>query len=655
MARCFYILLVFLSFFSSYGCQWLENKSVVRSEIEPPPDGINESSPPSITAGSTLPGDSSTDGTNSSTATDPETSIVIEIGDDVSAKAAFTMSATVVQGTPTIYLWEKVSGPGSVIFGTSNASSTTISVDADGTYVIKLTASTASGESGSDTFTLVWDNTGPTKPEGLITAADSAAGPNVVADNDLTVYFVWTASSDGAGSGVKDYTVTWYAQESCAGGGTDIQNVLQTSYEFTGVNGSKYSFKVRAFDHAGNVSTGSDCSGSITIDMTPPPSLTSFVGAVGTSVATTKLTITPPDDPDIDHIDIRRVSGGTAPSDCSAGTVVRTFTSGALPDGTSILDDTEVADALFSYRACVYDLAGNVTSNNTTDIAEGITSKKHYIYITATARTGSLGGLAGADSICNASAGGWTLIGTEEAYWKAILSDSTLDAKDRISIRGKVLTLDQYSEIATNEVDFWNGMPDIAQPVFPNETVDPIIGYPASLMWTGSTNAGIKPTPAHNCLNWTNDTVGNLGNVGDNLGNADSYLKWLYDSVTVTATCNTTLRIYCISQYNTELKVFSGITSSNAGGNITLTIQPPTDFARVTSIVISRITGDTPPDSACSNGTTVTSFVPANSASFEYEDDTGQANTEFSYRACVTDKYNKKHTAKSITSVYSSN
>lgn len=61
-----------------------------------------------------------------------------------------------------IYTWSKVSGPGTLAFGSSNAEDTTISANLDGSYIVRLTVFDAAGNSASDDLTFIWDTTAPT-------------------------------------------------------------------------------------------------------------------------------------------------------------------------------------------------------------------------------------------------------------------------------------------------------------------------------------------------------------------------------------------------------------------------------------------------------------------------------------------------------------
>jgi len=85
----------------------------------------------------------------------------ISAGDDQNKGATFTQVAAASDSgsdmNASTYQWAKVSGPGAVTFGDGTASSTTISVDTNGTYVISFTASDNVGNSNSHNFTLIWD------------------------------------------------------------------------------------------------------------------------------------------------------------------------------------------------------------------------------------------------------------------------------------------------------------------------------------------------------------------------------------------------------------------------------------------------------------------------------------------------------------------
>ena len=85
------------------------------------------------------------------------TAPTVNAGSDQSKSASFTQDATVSDaGGIASYLWTKVSGSGTITFGTATAEDTTISASVVDTYVIRLTVTDNAGNSASDDFTLVW-------------------------------------------------------------------------------------------------------------------------------------------------------------------------------------------------------------------------------------------------------------------------------------------------------------------------------------------------------------------------------------------------------------------------------------------------------------------------------------------------------------------
>ena len=89
----------------------------------------------------------------------------VSAGADQSKKATFTQTGSATDGGSGIasYLWSKVSGPGTINFGSATAVSTTISAGTDdGAYVIALTTTDLASNSASSTFNLTWSTVAPT-------------------------------------------------------------------------------------------------------------------------------------------------------------------------------------------------------------------------------------------------------------------------------------------------------------------------------------------------------------------------------------------------------------------------------------------------------------------------------------------------------------
>jgi len=89
---------------------------------------------------------------------------VVSAGADQTRSAVFTQTATATDASSMTYAWTKQSGTGTITFGSATALSTTISVSASGTYVIRFTATDSAGNSAYDDMTLTYaiDSVDPT-------------------------------------------------------------------------------------------------------------------------------------------------------------------------------------------------------------------------------------------------------------------------------------------------------------------------------------------------------------------------------------------------------------------------------------------------------------------------------------------------------------
>jgi hypothetical protein len=144
--------------------------------------------------------------------------------------------------------------------------------------------------------------------------------------------------------------------------------------------------------------------------------------------------------------------------------------------------------------------------------------------------TGALGGIAGADAICQAAA----LNGGFGGTWAAVLAAGGLGPKQRLTIDGPVYNL-HGSELAADATDLWSG--DIAAPVYYSEHRYPVGG---GGVLTGSDAFG-DLAAAGTCTDWT-VTTGTTANGASDWAN----LRWLEH--TSSTACSSTYRLYCISQ-----------------------------------------------------------------------------------------------------------
>jgi hypothetical protein len=118
----------------------------------------------------------------------------------------------------------------------------------------------------------------------------------------------------------------------------------------------------------------------------------------------------------------------------------------------------------------------------------GPTSQR--IFVTSGTYGSDFGGFAQADYQCSALASIESLGGT----WKAIISNDSTSAKDRITISGPVVNMNSET-VADNSADFWDG------------SLDNPVGYDEGgnvrnvSVWTGTQSNGTKH-PWDNCDNW---------------------------------------------------------------------------------------------------------------------------------------------------------
>ena len=111
----------------------------------------------------------------------------VSAGDNQTKGSQFTQTGSADDGMGSgvvTYAW---SGPGAVSFGTANAATTTISASANGSHVIRLTATDQAGNEGYDEFILTWDQTAPTASNFTINSdAAYTTSENVTVTNDAT-------------------------------------------------------------------------------------------------------------------------------------------------------------------------------------------------------------------------------------------------------------------------------------------------------------------------------------------------------------------------------------------------------------------------------------------------------------------------------------
>jgi len=153
------------------------------------------------------------------------------------------------------------------------------------------------------------------------------------------------------------------------------------------------------------------------------------------------------------------------------------------------------------------------------------------VFVSSAATKGNIGGLAGADAMCQGLAAGAGLSGT----FKAFLSDSVMTATARLARPAGSYKLVTGTVVAATANDLFSGT--LVALVDRDEAGVVVAG---TELWTGSNATG--GSTGSNCGDWTQATAASLGTEGVN-GFTDG--RWLnsYDQF-----CDRDARLYCVQQ-----------------------------------------------------------------------------------------------------------
>ena len=185
----------------------------------------------------------------------------VSAGEDRLANSTITLTGSAHDGSS--YLWQKVSGPGGLLFGSERALTTTVSADSQGAYVIRLIASDAAGNSASATMTFTWDTTAP------VFTSTSLSGDLV--DGYINISERSHGSALLGALVAEGYSTASYAVigagDTC-GAQAQFQDTIPTGQHAAFSSEGNYKFCIKLLDHAGNATFGT--SSPYTVDLTPP-------------------------------------------------------------------------------------------------------------------------------------------------------------------------------------------------------------------------------------------------------------------------------------------------------------------------------------------------------------------------------------------------
>jgi hypothetical protein len=186
----------------------------------------------------------------------------VNAGPDVTAVASFTQNATTTNAVS--YAWTKTSGPGTITFGSATSEDTTITASSDGSYVVRLTVTSSTGDTAYDEFNLTWStaiplptvNAGPdvtinttftqnaattnatsylwskVSGSGTITFGTATAEDTTITASTAGTYVIRLTATNSTGSAHDEFTLNWTSPGSLSvSAGSD-----QTSYPTRVVN-----------------------------------------------------------------------------------------------------------------------------------------------------------------------------------------------------------------------------------------------------------------------------------------------------------------------------------------------------------------------------------------------------------------------------------
>lgn len=219
----------------------------------------------------------------------------------------------------------------------AHAETTTYTYDALG----RLTTVTGSANGSVATYTYdAAGNRTQTTSKSESIAPSVPTGLSAIAVSPTQINLSWSASTDTGGSGVAGYRI--YRD------GSQLGTSATTSYSDPSLtNGTTYSYRVAAYDAAGNISAPSSVASATTPDAMPPSVPT---GLTGSAASATQINLS-----------------WTASTDNVGVAGYRVYRGGSqmgTSGSTAYSDSTVVGSTTYSYTVAAYDAAGNVSAQS---------------------------------------------------------------------------------------------------------------------------------------------------------------------------------------------------------------------------------------------------------------------------------------------------
>ena len=523
------------------------------------------------------------------------------------------------------YKVERCQGSGCTTFAQIATPTATTYSDtglAAGNYSYRVRATDAAGNLSAYSNTasgVIPDTTPPTAPSGL-TATLSGSQVNLS----------WTASTDNVG-------VTGYLVERCQGSGcttfAQIGTSTTTTYSDTGLSVGGYSYRVRATDAAGNLSTYSNVASATITDTTPPTAPTNLTATVsGTQINLSWTAST--DNVGVTGYKVERCQG----SGCT------TFAQIATPTATTY-SDTGLAAGTYSYRVRATDAAGNLSaySNVASGVIPDTTPPTAPSGLTATV-SGSQINLSWTASTDNVGVTGYLVercqgtgcttfaqIGTPTTTTYSDIGLSVGTYSYRVRATDAAGNLSTYSNVASATIT------DTTPPTAPTNLTAAVSGTQINLSWTASTdNVGVTGYKVERCQGSGCTTFAQIatptGTTYSDTGLASGNYSYRVRAADAAGNLSGYSNVASgVIPDTTPPTAPTNLTATSAGINqINLSWTASTDNVGVTGYLVERC-----------QGTGCTTFAQiATPAGTTYSDIGLTANTSYSYRVRATDAAN---------------
>lgn len=201
-------------------------------------------------------------------------------------------------------------------------------------------------------------------------------------------------------------------------------------------------------------------------------------------------------------------------------------TSGAIASGQTLRVRMTTSGSVNTTKTATVEVGATSTNWTTTTVAGA--SK---VFLTSGLYNGgTIGGLAGADALCQSEAGTAGYAGT----YKAIMSDATTSAASRLTLTYPIVRATDGATVAA--VNLWNG-------TFSN----PISTTGSIFAWTGTNNDGSIST-GNTCSSWSSTGASGTSGYANAASNPGGCWGAIFNATCTNNNCATGNHIYCIQQ-----------------------------------------------------------------------------------------------------------